>query len=288
MNVSKPRDSREEFPTTCNPLHLYLAEISEYPLLTRTEEYECACLLYHGKDPAAEEKLLGSNLKLVVKIALDYLSPHVEILDLVQEGNLGLLRAVRKFDPHRGAKFSVYASFWIRAHILQYIMNTWSVVKVGTTQGERKLFYTLDTTREGCRPDTSSEITAAGLGLKESNYLAARQRLTNPDVSLDAPLDDGTDGTLLDTIGSSENIEDIVCDSEESRILAQFVASFKEALNDTEAVVFERRVMAEEPVSLREIGTALRISYEKVRHIEQKVIRKLDAKVREEKRAVEA
>jgi len=286
MDENKRRDGRQGFSITRNSLQVYLEEISGYALLTRQEEYDCASLLHRRKDPTAEEKLIGSNLKLVVKIALEHLSPHVEVLDLIQEGNLGLLRAARKYDPDRGAKFSVYASFWIRAHILQYIMDTWSMVKVGTTQSERKLFYGLGTARRESDPDTFSEILAPGPGLKESTFLAARQRLTNPDVSLDAPLGDGTDETLLHTIGSDEDIEEIVCSSEESRILSEFVARFKDALDDRETLVFDRRIMADEPASLREMGDALNISHERVRQIEHKVIGKLYERVREERKAV--
>ena len=274
------------FPASRSPLYVYLAEISSYPLLTRQEEHDCACLLCRHKDPALEEKLVGSNLKLVVKIALDYLSPRLEILDLIQEGNLGLLQAAKRYDPLRGTKFSVYASFWIRAHILQYIRDMWSVVKVGTTQYERKLFFKLGAVREGCGADTPPEIPVSGPCVADDKFLAARQRLTNPDVSLDAPLGDETDDTLLDTIGSDEDVEDIVCGNEESHILSEFVARFREALNDREALVFDRRIMAEEPVSLREIGNALSISHERVRQIEHRVIGMLNERVLEEKRAV--
>ena len=131
-------------PTTFDPLRKYLSEVSRYNVLSREEEFEIARRVYEDKDRDAAHKLAMSNLKLVVKISLEYYNTYLNVLDLIQEGNVGLLHAVKKFNPYKGTKFSTYATFWIRAYILKYIMDSWSLVKVGTTQSQRKLFYRLN------------------------------------------------------------------------------------------------------------------------------------------------
>jgi RNA polymerase sigma-32 factor len=283
MNYDGLQIARDGFLAARSPFNVYLAEISSYPLLSRKAEYDVACLAHDREDPAAVEKLITSNLRLVVKIALDYYNTHLEILDLIQEGNLGLLQAVRKYDPHKGAKFSVYASFWIRAYILQYIRDTWSVVKVGTTRSERMLFFRLNSDREGAGICSSSELLARDFGLKEEEFAAVRQRFASPDVSLDDPLHEETGDTLMDTIGADENIEETVSSIEECDILSKMIADFKGSLSDKETLVFDHRIMSEEPASLREIGDRLQISHERVRQIEHKVIDKLNQRVREQR-----
>jgi RNA polymerase sigma-32 factor len=134
----------KSLPIPYDPLKKYLSEVSKYPVLTREEELEISTRVFQDKDREAAQKLAISNLKLVVKIALEYYNTYLNILDLIQEGNVGLLHAVKKYNPYKGTKFSTYASFWIRAYILKYIMDSWSLVKVGTTQGQRKLFYRLN------------------------------------------------------------------------------------------------------------------------------------------------
>ncbi len=134
----------KSLPTPYDPLKKYLSEVSKYPVLSRNEELKLALKVLKYNDREAAHKLAISNLKLVVKIALEYYNAYLNILDLIQEGNVGLLHAVKKYNPYKGTKFSTYASFWIRAYILKYIMDSWSLVKVGTTQGQRKLFYRLN------------------------------------------------------------------------------------------------------------------------------------------------
>ena len=138
------KDEEGSLPTPFDPLRKYLAEVSKYPVLSREEEFQVAQQIYEKKDKDAAQKLVMSNLKLVVKISLEYYNTYLNILDLIQEGNVGLLHAVKKYNPYKGTKFSTYASFWIRAYILKYIMDSWSLVKIGTTQSQRKLFYRLN------------------------------------------------------------------------------------------------------------------------------------------------
>jgi len=190
----------EKVPVKFDPLQMYLQEISKYPVLSREEEEAIAKAYYETKDPRLAYKLVVSNLRLVVKIALEFQKFWAHnFLDLIQEGNLGLLQAVKKFDPYKGVKFSYYASFWIKAYILKYIMDNWKLVKMGTTQAQRKLFYRLRKEKEklsalGFEP-TPAEI-AKRLGVKEKEVEEMEQRMFTQDLSLEAPVSYDSEDTL--------------------------------------------------------------------------------------------
>jgi RNA polymerase sigma-32 factor len=264
-------------PIPYDPLKKYLSEVSKYPVLTREEELEISTKVFKEKDRSAAQKLAISNLKLVVKIALEYYNTYLNILDLIQEGNVGLLHAVKKYNPYKGTKFSTYASFWIRAYILKYIMDSWSLVKVGTTQGQRKLFYRLNKEKQrleaqGIYP--APKLLASTLDVKEEEVEEMQKRLTYTDISLEAPVHDESDDTIMDMMRSGENVEEVVAEKEKSDILAMKVTEFKKTLNDKEIFIFEQRVMAEEPLTLQEIGARFSISRERVRQIENRVLKK--------------
>jgi len=191
-----------------DPLKKYLSEVSKYPVLTREQELEVATKIFEGKDKASAQTLVISNLKLVVKIALEYYNTYLNILDLIQEGNVGLLHAVKKYNPYKGTKFSTYASFWIRAYILKYIMDSWSLVKVGTTQGQRKLFYRLNKEKQklealGVYP--SPKLLASTLSVKEEEVEDMEKRLAYTDISLETPVHDEGDDTIMDMMKSGED-----------------------------------------------------------------------------------
>ncbi|MCX8110344.1 MAG: RNA polymerase factor sigma-32 [Syntrophorhabdaceae bacterium] len=274
-----------ELPIPFDPLKKYLAEVSKYPVLSREEEFKIAERVYKYKDKEAAHKLVISNLKLVVKISLEYYNTYLNILDLIQEGNVGLLHAVKKYNPYKGTKFSTYASFWIRAYILKYIMDSWSLVKVGTTQSQRKLFYRLNKEKQklealGMFP--APQLLASTLDVKEGEIEDMEKRLSYTDISLESKIHDEGDDTVMDMIKTGENVEEVVAEKEKSLILAERINLFKTTLNEKELYVFENRVMAEEPLTLQDIGEKFNISRERVRQIENKVIKKFKDKFKGE------
>ena len=268
-------------PIPFDPLKRYLAEVSKHRVLTREEELDLAHKVYEGRDRDAAQKLVISNLKLVVKIALEYYNTYLNILDLIQEGNVGLLHAVRKYNPYKGTRFSTYASFWIRAYILKHIMDSWSIVKVGTTQSQRKLFYRLNKEKkklEAAGVIPVPQLLAGTLDVKTEEVEDMEKRLAYTDTSLDHPLYDEGEETLMDVMQGSEDIEEIVTSKEKKEILEQKVAEFKKILNDKELLIFEKRIMSEEPMTLQEIGERFKISRERVRQIENRVLKKFNDK----------
>jgi RNA polymerase sigma-32 factor len=272
------RESEEgTLPTPFDPLRKYLSEVSRYQVLSRDEEFEVAKRIYEDNDKDAAQKLVMSNLKLVVKIALEYYNTYINILDLIQEGNVGLLHAVKKYDPYKGTKFSTYSSFWIRAYILKYIMDSWSLVKIGTTQSQRKLFYRLNKEKQklealGIFP--APKLLASTLDVREEEVEDMEKRLAYADVSMETPIHDEGDNTIMDMMKSEENVEEIVADKEKDEIIVSRVKEFKKALNEKEVYIFEHRILSEEPVTLQEIGAHFGISRERARQIENKVVKK--------------
>ena len=265
-----------------DPFRMYLSEISKHPVLSKEAEREIAERIRLFKDKEAEQKLVVANLRLVVKIALDYYSYHLNVLDLIQEGNVGLLRAVRKYDPERGTRFSTYASFWIRAYILKYLMDSWSIVKIGTKDSQRKLFYSLNKEKEklekaGISP--SADVLAQNLDVSTADIEDMEKRLYNGDVSLEDPLYGGGE-EIMDTIGTDEDIEETVAEKEKREILRTRLVEFKKLLNEKERFILEHRIMAEDPITLREIGERFNTSRESIRQLQSKIARNLTRNLR--------
>jgi RNA polymerase sigma-32 factor len=251
-----------------DPLALYIKEIKRYPLLSREDEHALATQFLATGDVTAARRLVTSNLRLVVKIAHEYRRAHRNILDLIQEGNVGLVQAVKKYDPYRGVKLSSYAAWWIRAYILKFILANWRLVKIGTTQAQRKLFFNLKKERdklEALGIDASSEALAKALDVPEREVIDMEKRLGAGDLSLDAPLghgDDGDDGrTHMDTMSGSTPGPDAEVEGAEFRsLLREKMAAFRDTLTGRERTLFEERLLNEQPKTLQDIGETYRIS----------------------------
>lgn len=261
-----------------DPLKKYLMEIRKFPLLSREEELELAKKWYEEKDRYAAYRLIVSNLRLVVKIAFEYQRAYTNILDLIQEGNLGLLQAVKKFNPYRDVKLSSYASWWIRAYILKFLIDNWSLVKVGTTQAQRKLFFRLK--REKSRLEAMGfnpgpKLLAGQLDVRKEEVTEMDQRLEGGDLSLNAPLEDETQQTYLDILPDSEALEEKVADTQFQEIFAQRLEEFAQTLKEKEAFILKKRLLAENPLTLQAAGDELNISRERARQIEKRVLGKL-------------
>jgi RNA polymerase sigma-32 factor len=258
-----------------------MAETRRYPLLTPQEEHDLAVRLVEHGETGAARKLIEANLRLVVKIAYEYRRAHRNLLDLVQEGNIGLIQAVGKFDPYRGVKLSSYAAFWIRAYILKFILNNWRLVKIGTTQAQRKLFFNLRKEREkleqlGFQP--TSALLAEKLDVPEREVVEMERRLAAPEASLDAPLGSDDDGTRtrLDYLPSDDERPDrAVAQSEFSQLLRSKLEAFAQTLEGREQAIFRERWLSEEPLTLQELGDRYHVSRERARQLEKRMLDRL-------------
>ena len=271
----------ENLPAVSNPaLHRYLQEISQYELLSREETEELAARFQESGDPEAAYRLVSSNLRLVVKVAMDFQKYWMQnFMDLIQEGNVGLVQATKKFDPYRGVKFSYYAAYWIRAYILKFIMDNWRLVKIGTTQAQRKLFFSLNKEKklleaQGFKPDV--KLLAERLNVKESEVIEMGQRMDNWDVSLEAPVrNDSEDEQKSFLPQEGPGVEDIVASQEMRERLAEVLAGLEDKLNDKEKIILTDRLLSDEPQTLQTIADQFGISRERVRQIESNLLKKL-------------
>ena len=270
-----------------DPLQRYLLEIKSYKLLTREEELDLAIRVREKKDQKAAYKLITSNLRLVVKIAMDFHRYWTKsLLDLIQEGNVGLLQAVRKFDPYRGIKFSYYSSFWIKAYMLKFIMENWKLVKIGTTQTQRKLFFNLAKEKDkllaqGFNPEPG--LLAERLDVKEEEEEEMSQRLGGGEISLNAPISDhGKEGYGSFLPDSKVAIDEQISENESRRLLLQKLKDYREKLSGKELDIFDNRIMAEDPLTLQELGDKYHISRERVRQIQERIIKNIKKWLTEE------
>lgn len=268
-------------PALKDPIIEYIREVMKFPTLTPEEELELARRVKYNKDRDAALKLVTSHLKLVVKIAMEFQRKWMQnLMDLIQEGNVGLLKAVQKFDPDKGIKFSYYAAFWIKAYILKFIMDNWRLVKIGTTQTQRKLFYNLNKEkqalqREGITPDV--EALSERLEVDEKEIIDMMQRLSQQDFSLDSPFgDEDSNTTHLDMVPALESgMDEDLAKREISENIRKNIKKILPKLNEKEKDILYKRLLTSNPLTLREIGEKYGITRERVRQIEARLLEKL-------------
>jgi RNA polymerase sigma-32 factor len=273
--------------TSTDPLVMYLNEIRKYQVLTREEEMSLAKKYFEGKDPQAAEALVKANLRFVVKVAADYSKFGAKMIDLIQEGNVGLMHAVREFNPYKGARLITYAVWWIRGYIQEFLMRQYSMVRIGTTQNQRKLFYQLQKEKDaldamGIEPNAA--LIGERLGIPEDEVRDMSMRMSGRDVSLDRPLDDDSGASLGDMQKDQlqQPLDEMMARQEQLEILKEKLAEIRPELSDREKIILDERILNDEPLTLQEIGEKYGITREAVRQMEVRVMKKIKAKMEAE------
>ncbi|MBM7114035.1 sigma-70 family RNA polymerase sigma factor [Archangium primigenium] len=274
--------------TRTDPLQAYMNEVHRHPLLKREEEVSLARSFRDTGNVQAAYRLVASNLRLVVKLAHEYHRNPLSLLDLVQEGNIGLMQAVKKYDPERGVKLSSYAAWWIRAYILRYIMDNWKMVKLGTTEAQRKLFFKLRQEQEKLVAqgfEVTPKMLADRLNVTEQDVVEMDQRLGHDEVSLDAPVggDDSTAtrGDRLLPSSSSMGAEERLGNEELRVLFREKLQEFAKSLEGKERYIFDHRLISDEPLTLQDIGDKYGVSRERARQIEAALINRMREYMRE-------
>ena len=267
-----------------NALQQYLNEIRKYPLLTREEEKEIAIRAYEDDDIEAKNKLVTSNLRLVVKITLDYRKAYSQILDLIQEGNAGLVQAVNRFNPYKDVKLSTYSAWWIRAYILKFLMDNKSLVRMGTTDAQRKLFFKLRSEAEKIYALTQTfdpKLIAERMGVQTQDVIEMDQRLTKSDLSLNTPIGADSDSEQIDFLTKDEqqSAEDIFEKKELITLLKKEAKSLEKELNERDTFIFKERILSNDPITLQELGDKFGITRERARQLEAKIIKKMKNRI---------
>jgi RNA polymerase sigma-32 factor len=264
-----------------DPFQAYLREVQRYPLLTRDEEKEITQEYQKTGDPELARRLVTANLRLVIKLAYEYRRAYKNMMDLIQEGNIGLMQAVKRYDPYRGVKLSSYSAWWIRAYMLRYILNNWRLVKLGTTQAQRKLFFNLNKQKAKLNAmgiDPTPQIIAERLGVKEKEVVEMDRRMSSAEASLDAPLGDG-DGRSVARVelmpSAARATDDTVASRQLSGLLNEHLSIFRERLDGKDLVIFDKRMVAEDPLTLQKLGDEFGVSRERVRQLESRLAGKL-------------
>ena len=268
-------------PAVGNALDLYMAQINQFQILSPEEEFELALRYREKGDIEAAHKLITSNLRFVVKIALEYKNYGVKLPDLIQEGNVGLMMAIKKFDPRKGYRFISYAVWWIRAYIQNFIIKSWSLVKIGTTQAQKKLFYKLGKVRrlleapQGDHPQSYQDI-AKDLGVREEEIHEMEQRMGRRDLSLDLPFDEDKELTPLELLSDdSPDQEHILIQSQDLQVQRNEISKALDRLSEKERYIITHRIMSDNPLTLQEIGDTFQLSRERVRQIQKEALKKL-------------
>jgi RNA polymerase sigma-32 factor len=282
-NLEKEEERfKRSLPAPSTSIEKYLAEISNYPILSREEEYKLAMRYKKHGDLEAARKLIISNLRFVIKITNEYRGYGLNPMDLIQEGNIGLMNAVKRFDPTKGYRLISYAVWWIRAYIHNYIIKTWSLVKLGTTQMQRKLFYKLRSAKH--KMDIENEnlshedyrALAEEFGVSDEVIIEMEQRMGGKDLSLDAQIKGDSGTTHADLLESgASNQEEVITRVEEEEELKRGLEVALKSLKERERFVVENRILTDKPLTLEELGTKLNLSRERVRQIENTALKKM-------------
>ena len=270
-------DSHDIVPVTA--LQQYLAEVRRYPYLSKEEELSLFHEYRTHGDRDAAVKLIMANLRVSLSIAAEYLHTGADHMDLIQEGNVGLMHAIKKFDPSKNVRFYAYAAWWSRAYILRYLLNTYRLVKIGTTQDQRKLFYNLKKEkakleREGFAPDT--KLLADRLNVRERDVIEMGQRLGNWELSLDQPLGEDQEGSLLDVLPSQQvPADEQLAQTQLQTLFRAKLAEFIKTLDERDEDILRNRILSEPPLTLEDLGTKYSITKERTRQLEARIIKRL-------------
>ena len=268
-----------------DPFSAYLQEVKKYPLLTEEEEKELAIRLRETGDVDAAYKLTTANLMLVVKIAMTFKREWQNLMDLVQEGNVGLMKAVKNFDPFRGVRLSAYATWWIKSYILKYILDNWRLVRVGTTNARRKLLFNLKKEKERLERegfDPSTKLLAEHFGVDEGEIIDVEASIGAVDVSMDTPTRPDSPMTPAQSLSDGKSLEKGAEIDQFRKILQQKIEGFKSDLKPGEIEILEKRILSESPQSLQEIGDQRGVTREAVRQSEQRLLKKFKIYIEEE------
>ena len=283
VEIRTKKNSETGLAKSLDPLALYLSEVRKYPVLTREQELDFAKKYYESKDPAIAQHLVKSNLRFVVKIAAEYAKFSNKLIDVIQEGNVGLMHAVKEFNPYKGNRLITYAVWWIRGYIQEYLMRQFSMVRIGTTANQRKLFYQLQRQKQELEKMSSSEniaLISGKLGIPEDEVIEMAKRLNARDVSLDKPASSSDDNaTPLSALLRKEDgglpLDEQLALEEQLSLLMAEIDSLRADLNEKETILLEERVLSDEPLTLQEIGDKYGISREAVRQTEVRLMKKI-------------
>ncbi len=280
--VPAPKPSRGI--TNTDPLSMYLSEVRKYPLLTRGQEFDLAKKYFETKDPAAAQTLVKSNLRFVIKVAAEYAKFSSRMIDVIQEGNVGLMHAVKEYNPYKGARLITYAVWWIRGYIQEYLMRQFSMVRIGTTANQRKLFYQLQRQKQELEKMTSPEniaLLSHKLGIPEDEINEMAKRLSSRDVSLDKPVNNSENenatplSNLLTREDGSLPLDEQLALEEQISLLMRAVEGIRSQLSEKEIILLEERILSDEPLTLQEIGDKYKISREAIRQTEARLMKKI-------------
>lgn len=276
--------------TVTDPLQRYLADIRRFERISAQEEQELLIRYLEDHDTAAARRLITGNLRLVVKIALRYRNNIINLLDLVQEGNIGLLHALKKFDPTKRARFSTYATWWVKAYVLRFILNNWSQVRFATSNTRRKVFFNLNKEKRRLEDQgftVGTKLLAQTMNVSDQDIREIEPMISGGDISLDEKVSADSDQTRLDRLVSREPLpEQTVVEDQFQELLREKLEIFSETLKPREKILLEKRLLAEEPAKLRELGEEFGVTREAVRLMEKKIVKLLRTYIEEEMRDI--